>query len=211
MKKSRIIATLAALGLATTVYAGNGMGCGACDHQGQGMQHHKGKCAMHGKSMGQNNRGGEGNRMKKNGMGMMDGMGMKGRKMAYGNEGNMQRGMHGPKMKMGKHNQMKEIMAQLDLGDTQRQKIREIRREGRQAMKQNRMGHKPAMDFSQFMTKEHFDKEAFKKVMQQKWEAKDKMRESRRQERMAMMSDRMEKVFEVLTPEQREKLVELRK
>ena len=205
MRKSRFIATLAALGMATAVYAGNGMGCGACDHQGygKGMQQHKGNGMMHGKGMKQKNCGGEDSGMKNKGMGMMNGKGMKGHRMANSAEGNMHRGMHGKKMMQERHHHMmKKMMAQLDLSGTQKQKIREIMLEGRQAMKQKHM--RPEMDFSQFMSKERFDKEAFKKTMQQKWEAN-------RQGRLAMMSDRIAKIFEILTPEQREKLIELRK
>ena len=197
MKKSTLIVTLAALGIATAAYAWNGTDCGACNHQGygKGVQHHKG--------MKEKYCGGESNEMKNRGVGMMNGKGIKGHRMENSAEGNMHRGVHGKKMMQERaHPMMRKIMAQLNLSGTQKQKIREIMFEGRQTMRQKHM--RPEMDFSQFMSKDHFDKEAFRKTVEQKWE-------SNKQGRLAMMSDRIAKVFEVLTPEQREKLIELGK
>jgi len=203
MKKRRLIATLAALGLATSVYAGNGMGCGGCGHQGdsKGMQQRGGDGMMQGHCRGKSHK------MQHEGMEMMSGKGMKHNRMGNSAEGAAQgRGMHGQKMK---HNgMMRQLMAQLDLSDAQKQKIQEIKRESRQSMKQRH--RKPEMDFGQFMSKDRFDKEAFKKTMQQKWEARDKMQQEKRETRLAMMSDHMAKIFDVLTPEQREKLIELK-
>ncbi|HHD72970.1 MAG TPA: hypothetical protein ENK77_03045 [Epsilonproteobacteria bacterium] len=195
MKKKSFIATLAALGLAASVYAGNGMGCGGCGQQGMGMMNEKGM-KHHRMQMSAEDT------VHCRGMHRMKGYEMR------GTEGSMQgRGMHGQKMK---HNGMiKQLMSQLDLSDTQKEKIREIKRESRQAMKQR--NRKPEMDFGQFMSKDRFDKEAFKKTMQQKWEARDKIRQAKREIRLTMMSDRMAKIFDVLTPEQREKLIELKK
>ncbi|BAF72371.1 Spy/CpxP family protein refolding chaperone [Sulfurovum sp. NBC37-1] len=184
MKKNRFIATLAALGMVTAVYAGNGMDCGGCKHQGYGeeMQQQNVNVMIY-----------TGNNCGKQGH----------NRMGSGAKSNM----HGRGMK---HNgMMKQIISQLNLSDAQKQKIREIKRESRQAMKQKHM--KPKMDFTQFMNKDHFDKEAFQKTMEQKWETKDKVRQEKREAKLVMMSDRMARIFEVLTPEQREKLIELKK
>ena len=45
--------------------------------------------------------------------------------------------------------------------------------------------------------------------MQKRWAAREKMRQQRQTERLDRMADRMEKVFTVLTPAQREKLIKL--
>ena len=116
------------------------------------------------------------------------------------------------------------MMSRLDLSDAQRQQIRQILQESRAGMQGPGMGkgrgpgrgmrgmrqHR-GMDLSKFMTKERFDKEAFKKARLEKWAQQDSLRKEQRAERLDRMADRMEKIFRVLTPEQREKLIELSK
>ncbi|WP_457607118.1 Spy/CpxP family protein refolding chaperone [Nitratifractor sp.] len=207
MKKG-IIATTAALGLAGMLYAGNGMGPG----NGRG---NCGNCGNGGPQMGQN--GGQGCAQE-----MHRGQGKQG--AMHGRHG--KRGMHAP--------MMKKVFSQLNLSDEQKQQIRQIMRESRQqkgmkgqgmrgqgmgmqgqgmkgqGMKGQRRG-RLGLDASAFMNKENFDKEAFKKALQQKWEQQDKMRQQRRAQRLERMADRMEKIFKVLSPEQRQKLIELSK
>jgi len=200
MKKGIKIATAVALGLATAAWAGQGMG--------QGNGGGQGNC-------------GQGQGMQK-GQGQMMGQ-------------NMQRGHHGQKGQRGhRAPMMKRMMSQLDLTDAQKTEIQQIMREGRQHMKgqkgmagqgmkgqgkmqgQGKGMHRGqrgrlGLDASQFMSKESFDKEAFKKAMQAKWQKQDELRQQRRAARLDRMADRMEKIFKVLTPEQREKLIELSK
>lgn len=120
---------------------------------------------------------------------------------------------------------MMNIVSQLDLTDTQKNELkvmrdaakseRKVKREERKANRENMQGTmKP--DMAQFMTAEKFDKDAFKVQMTQKLEARHAMMEEKRAgmlERRADMlerrADRMEKVFNILTPEQRIKWIEL--
>ena len=143
-----------------------------------------------------------------------------------GNRG-MQRG-HGRAKGMQRHGMraemMQKVMSQLDLTDEQKKQIRLIRLEAQKErieakIARVRQGKGPgmhrgkrgrhAMDLSRFMTPEKFDKAAFKKAMQERWAAREKMRQQRQAERLERMADRMEKVFNVLTPVQREKLIKL--
>ncbi len=128
---------------------------------------------------------------------------------------------------------MKKMMQDLNLSDEQRNKIREVMRESRGQMnnggkgyrhgnlggqgKMNRQGigmHKRErgmikMDASKFMSANSFDKEAYKKSVQERWKKMDELRAKRREAKLNMMADRMEKIFNILTPAQREKLIEL--
>ena len=189
MKKGKAIKimTAAALGLATAGYAGQGMGPG----KGQGM----------GQGMGPGMQAGAGQCGKR---GMQQGRGM-----AKG----MQR--HGMRAAL-----MHRVMSRLDLTDEQKKQIRLIRLEAQKErieakIARVRQGQGPgmhrgkrgrnAMDLSRFMTPERFDKAAFKKTMQERWAAREKMHQTR----LDRMADLLEKVFNVLTPSQREKLIKL--
>ena len=193
MKKGKAITimTAATLGLATAAYAGQGMGPG----KGQGM----------GPGMGQGMHAGAGQ------------CGNRGMQRGHGRAKGMQR--HGMRAEM-----MQKVMSQLDLTDEQKKQIRLIRLEAQKErieakIARVRQGKGPgmhrgkrgrhAMDLSRFMTPEKFDKAAFKKAMQERWAAREKMRQLRQAERLERMADRMEKVFNVLTPAQREKLIKL--
>ena len=224
MKKGIIIVTAATLGLATAAWAGQGMGsgnCGNCGGQGQGMQ------------QGQDNCGGQGQGMQRgrgHGMGMQNGPHGK---MSAGH-GKNRHGARAPMMKKvmsqldltdAQKEQIRQIMresrqqmkgmkgqkgmgAQAGPGQGKMGKGKmHGQGQGKHAGKRGHLG----LDASQFMSKESFDKAAFKKSLQEKWKKQDELRQQRRAVRLERMADRMEKIFKVLTPEQREKLIELSK
>jgi Spy/CpxP family protein refolding chaperone len=139
---------------------------------------------------------------------------MMGRQMTLGGCAHEGRGEHRAPM-------MKKVLSRLDLSDSQRAQIRAIFLEEKKAKIERKLERikegkgmrrgpqgRHGVDLSRFMSRERFDKEAFKKAMQEKWTAQEKMRQARRAERLDRMADRMEKIFAVLTPEQREKLIE---
>ena len=192
MKRNGMIATLVTLGAATLLYAGQGMGQGDC---GNGQEPGYGQAMSAGKGM------------KGDGNGRMERQ-----KMRRKHKGSIQK-------------MMKTIRKELELTPEQRRKIREIMNDYRQAMKQQRQkrmqarkgqgkgrgikGRGMEMDASRFMTARSFDKVAFKETMQRRWQMRERRRAERFRARLEMMADTMEKVFAVLTPEQRRKLIEL--
>ncbi len=128
----------------------------------------------------------------------------------------------GPKGHKGgdRGDRMMKMVKQLDLNATQKSELkamreaakaeRKIKREERKANRKNMQGQmKP--DMGQFMTADHFDKEAFKAQMNQNFEAKRAMMEGKKATMLERRADKMEKVFNVLTPEQRIKWIELSK
>ncbi|WP_292664513.1 Spy/CpxP family protein refolding chaperone [Nitratifractor sp.] len=180
-RNKMMMAAATALGFSGMAYAGQGMGSGHCG-QGYGMHH-----GMH-----------------------------QGEKCVRHRDRGMYRrhGMHEG------YGGMQRMMSRLDLSDAQRQQIHQIMRESRAGMQGGGMGKgrgmkgehlNRGMDLSKFMTQERFDKEAFTKAKLEKWAEQDSLRKKRRVERLNRMADRMEKIFRVLTPEQREKLIELSK
>ena len=198
MKRNRMIATLVTLGAATVLYAGQGMGQGNCGN-GQGPGHGQGM--MQQQSMGA-------------------GQGMKGR-----GKGRMLDGKVHCQHKDSMQKMMKTIRQELKLNPEQEKKIKGIMGDYREAMKQQRKqrmearkgqgkgkgmkGRGMEMDASRFMTARSFDKAAFKQTMEQRWQMQEKRRAEQRKVRLEMMADTLEKVFAVLTPEQRRKLIEL--
>lgn len=64
-------------------------------------------------------------------------------------------------------------------------------------------------DLSKFMSAEQFDKEAFKTLMKERMQSREKIREERRESMIERRVERMEKLFNILTPEQREKWIQL--
>ncbi len=115
---------------------------------------------------------------------------------------------------------MSKIMKQLDLTPEQKDQMKVLKKERKgqmqakmKEMKENRKsmmaGMKP--DLSTFMTANSFDKEAFKKQMNEKFEARRQMMESRKSAMLEKRAERMEKMFNILTPEQRIKWIELSK
>jgi len=115
---------------------------------------------------------------------------------------------------------MFKVMKQLDLTSEQKDQMKVLKQERKdhmqtkmKEMKENRksmmVGMKP--DLSTFMTANNFDKEAFKKQMNNKFEAKRQMMESRKSVMLEKRAEGMEKMFNILTPEQRIKWIELSK
>jgi len=107
------------------------------------------------------------------------------------------------------------IRKELNLTTQQRQKIRDImidQRIKRLEMKKRKpLKNKEEMrlDMSKFMSKDKFDTEAFKKLMNERAAKRIQQNQARRTERLNMMAETMEKIFNVLTPQQREKLIQL--
>jgi len=180
MKKQIIITTLA-LGLAGALYAGQGNG-----GQGQGM--------------------------------------MASPAMSQGKHHGKQMGMHGKKRGHPSHLQrmLKTFNNELNLTPEQKQQVKAIVTEYRQALKAKRMERKQArkgkgmgqgkgkgMGAAAFMNPERFDKEAFKSTVQKRWEMQEQRRAEWRKMRLDLMADTMEKLYNVLTPEQRSRLIEL--
>jgi protein CpxP len=115
-----------------------------------------------------------------------------------------------------------KVMEQLNLSDAQKAQLkalRETKREKhkteREAMKENRAKRVGMMrkdrDLSQFMTAGKFDKEVFKAVMKKRMEQREQMRAKRSEAMIAKSAESMEKIFNILTPEQREKWIQLSK
>ena len=75
--------------------------------------------------------------------------------------------------------------------------------------KKNREAKKDSRDMSKFMSAEKFDKEAFKKIMQDNDEKRNERMQKRQAKRIEHKADTMEKIFAILTPQQRTKLIEL--
>lgn len=111
-------------------------------------------------------------------------------------------------------------MKQLDLSSEQRDAMKEImksrknemqakRKEMQENRKEMMQGMRP--DLSTFMTADKFDKVAFKAHMEQKFEAKRKMMQTKKDEMLEKRATGMEKMFNILTPEQRTKWIELSK
>ncbi len=115
---------------------------------------------------------------------------------------------------------MQSIMKQLDLSSEQKEQLKTLRESRKNMMKakrkefkENRKAMRGQMkpDMSKFMTANTFDKEAFKKEMHQKFEAKRAMKENRKTAMLENRANRMEQMFNILTPEQRIKWIELSK
>ena len=134
-------------------------------------------------------------------------------------QGDRQHGMH---RRGGPRGFARRMARQLDLTKDQRQKIRAIFRAERQSKKAERRAHRPhgkqghhhsglfgSLNPATFMSADSFDKEAFKKAVQEQAQQRKAAREARRKARLDHRADLMEKVFNILTPEQRVKWIEL--
>jgi len=115
---------------------------------------------------------------------------------------------------------MRKIMKQLDLSSEQREQMKTLRESRKNVMKakrkefrENRKAMRQQMqpDMSTFMTANTFNKEAFKQEMKSKHEDRRVKREKRQETRLDSRADSMEKMFNILTPEQRIKWIELSK
>ncbi len=131
---------------------------------------------------------------------------------------------HCKKMDRKKHHFFKMIQNELTLNSTQEKALDTIIEESMierkiasikdhfKEMKQDRKDRKAkkgTRDMSKFMSADKFDKEAFKKVMQAKDQKRNEMMQKRDTQRIEHRADTMEKVFAILTPQQRTKLIEL--
>ncbi|MEA1880355.1 MAG: Spy/CpxP family protein refolding chaperone [Campylobacterota bacterium] len=115
---------------------------------------------------------------------------------------------------------MFKVMKQLDLTSEQKEQMKLFRAERKshmkatfREMKENKKSMMASMkpDLSTFMTADSFDKVAFKAQVEKKFEAKRKMMETKKSEMLEKRASGMEKVFNILTPEQRVKWIELSK
>ena len=114
--------------------------------------------------------------------------------------------------------QMMQVIKQLDLTSDQKKAIKEIRKaqkEQRKATraskKKNRAEMRAAMkpDLATFMTATTFNKTAFKAEMTKKFEQREQMRQQKRVAMLEQRAENMEKIFNILTPEQRNKWIQL--
>jgi len=119
-----------------------------------------------------------------------------------------------------KGREMFQTIKQLDLTSDQKDALGELkksfkseRQAKRKEMKENfkSMREGSGIDMSSFMSADKFDKESFKAQMN----TKSEQRRAKFQEEMDNMMDKkadgIEKVFNILTPEQRKKWIELNK
>jgi Spy/CpxP family protein refolding chaperone len=195
MKKQIIVTTLT-LGLAGALYAGQGSG-----NYGQGMQGGQGKGMMAQQST-----------VSGGAVGMGQGKG-------HGKQGRVSN-----KKRRPNHLQrmLRTLNKELNLSPEQKQRVKAIVTEYRQALKAKRMERKQARKgkgmgrgkgkqrgAAAFMNPERFDKEAFKSTVQKRWEMQEQRRAEWRKARLDLMADTMEKLYNVLTPEQRSRLIEL--
>jgi len=106
---------------------------------------------------------------------------------------------------------IRTIDRELDLNASQREAIRDIVRDSRAKARRKIMKNRPRLEIERFMTAERFDKKAFVAEAEARRIRLEKMRKTWRRKRLEMMAETMEKIFFVLTPRQREKLIQLSK
>ncbi len=186
MKTKVIVLALAGLGLTTALMAGGPRG--DCD----GARGERGQHGMY-------QQGERGERMHRRGHRQGRGMWRKHRQNRMGF--------------------LRQMGRKLDLTSDQRQKIRALATAERQARKaeyqgQHRQGKQRAGLFGTlnpetFMSADHFDKEAFKKAVKAQAEKRRAERKTQRESRLDHRADFMAKFFDILTPEQRVKWLEL--
>lgn len=123
----------------------------------------------------------------------------------------------------GKHGggmEMMKIIKQLDLTSEQKAQLKEMRKASKEArkakreeMQAKRKAHQSERRtlVAQYMTAESFDKEGFKAAAKEKAASKQAKMKEMRDKRLENRADKIEKVFNILTPEQRVKWVELAK
>lgn len=107
---------------------------------------------------------------------------------------------------------LKQIRSELDLTKEQKKQIKSVISEQKKMMKKERQAMKQKRempDASQFMTASKFDKEAFKKSMQERRSQRAMMMQQKSEERLNKRAEVLEKIFAILTPEQRTKLIAL--
>ena len=121
----------------------------------------------------------------------------------------------------GKQNmEIFKLVKKLDLSSEQEAALKTVKesqraqmREKMESFKKDRESMMKQMkpDMSLFMSADSFDKEAFKSEMKKKFEARRKVMETKGAEMLENRASGIEKVFNILTPEQRIKWIELSK
>jgi Spy/CpxP family protein refolding chaperone len=184
MKTKIIVLTLAGLGLTTALMASGPQGDwggSRGDHRGQGM-HQKGE---HQWGMHHRNR--------------------------------IEQQKHQGKRK----GFMRRMGRELDLTQEQRKQIRQVFKDMHKAKQaehkmyksneRKRSGIFGSNNPESFMSADNFDKEAFKRNVLEQQAKRKAMRQAKRQEQLDRRADMMEKIFQILTPEQRLKWIQLSK
>jgi len=120
----------------------------------------------------------------------------------------------------GQPMEMFKLVRTLDLTSEQKTELKSVKKSQKAQMQEKReafkIGRESMMkqmkpDMSLFMSADNFDKEAFKQEMKKKFEARRKVMETKGAEMLENRASSMEKVFNILTPEQRIKWIELSK
>ena len=120
----------------------------------------------------------------------------------------------------GQSMEMFKIVRTLDLTSEQKTELKSFKKSQKAQMQEKRESFKidresmmkqMKPDMSLFMSADNFDKEAFKQEMTKKFEARRKVMETKGAEMLEARASSMEKVFNILTPEQRIKWIELSK
>jgi Spy/CpxP family protein refolding chaperone len=120
----------------------------------------------------------------------------------------------------GKRGGFYKLLKQVNLTTEQKTEFKALkksrkamREEHKEASKSKRKEMMKNMqpNMADFMSGKTFDKVAFKKEMNKKFEAMNKAMKERKEAMMDSRANDMEKVFNILTPEQRVKLIELSK
>ena len=116
---------------------------------------------------------------------------------------------------------MRRMGRELNLTSEQRRQFRELfkaERKAREAERrvQRRHGKKRGSMFGSlnpetFMSADHFDKDAYVKAVEKQAQQRRTERRDRRRSRLEHRAAFMEKIFNILTPEQRVKWIELSK
>lgn len=133
---------------------------------------------------------------------------------AFGPGGGHCKGPFGAEHRGGMH----KLVKQLDLTADQKKEFEVLKESRKKMMRSKRETHKGNRakmmqgmnpDMSHFMSADNFDKVAFKKELNTKFEKRDEMRKKRQVAMLEKRAEGMQKVFDILTPEQRIKLIEL--
>ncbi len=113
-----------------------------------------------------------------------------------------------------------KLVRKLDLTSEQKTALKSVKESHRSQMQKKRKTFKKDRksmrgqmkpDMNLFMSADSFDKESFKQEMTKKFEARRKVMEIKKVEMLESRASGMEKVFNILTPEQRIKWIELSK
>jgi len=115
---------------------------------------------------------------------------------------------------------LQKLVMQLDLTDAQKTQFKALRATKKTRMmakrkeyraKNKHMKHSKRGDMSKFMSANYFDKAAFKAQMNKRFERKSQKMKKAKEARLERKAEDMQKVFNILTAEQRLKLIELSK